>query len=249
LALPTAAAGLGVALAHAVGPRWAREVIALSAALILLRAFRSLLTPTISAAVLPIAFDVRAWSFPAVVAAICALLALYCIWILPAAADRPATAGPAPVLTVVGWVLIAAWIVLAGPVLSLPAAALAAPLFVATFEWLLRSDRAAAAGARQWAVTVAAAALGVTLAGAVTPAWVGGVLAVTLSLALLAATSTPHPPALAVSLIPQIAGSGHPARFIAAVAVGAGALYLGASCAHRVSVGPLGRRGDRTGDS
>lgn len=70
---------------------------------------------------------------------------------------------------------------------------MAPPLFVATFEWLARSDRPAALGARLWAVTVAAAA-GATGAHFVHPSWVGGaVAAVCVTLALPAATGTPHP--------------------------------------------------------
>lgn len=135
--------------------------------------------------------------------------------------------------------MVASWIVLAGPVLHLPAAALSPPLFVATFEWLPRAERTAVLGCRQWAVTATAAALGVILAHLIDPPWVGGVAALGATWAAMAVTDTVHPPALAVALIPQITGADHPARFVAAVAVGAALLYSTASAFHYLAVRPF----------
>lgn len=51
----------------------------------------------------------------------------------------------------------------------------------------------------------------------------------------MAITATAHPPALAIALLPQIAGAGHPARFVAAVAGGAAVLYLSGTAAHHLA--------------
>jgi CBS-domain-containing membrane protein len=57
--------------------------------------------------------------------------------------------------------------------------------------------------------------------------WLAGSLAVVATLGLMVVLATPHPPALAIALIPQILQTSDPASFTAAVAVGAAALYLG----------------------
>lgn len=242
LVVPAFAAGLGVALARLAGPAWVRELVAMTAALVLLRLLRSRLAPVISAAMLPVVFDIRSWSFVAGVAAIGAVLAVF------AAANRepaaPTEPGRKPGLmfrgsgaaptgpTLLGWMLVGIWVIVAGPVLHLPAPAVAPPLFVATFEWLARSQRSAALGLAQWAATVAAAGFGAAFAYTIHPEWVGGCVAVTLALALLVIASVPHPPALAVALIPQVAGADHPVRFVAAVTLGSAVLYAAASVAH-----------------
>jgi len=56
--LPAACAALGVALVHAAVPRWVGEIAALTGAFVLLAVLRSRLTPSISAAVFPLVFDV-----------------------------------------------------------------------------------------------------------------------------------------------------------------------------------------------
>lgn len=67
------------------------------------------------------------------------------------------------------------------------------------------------------------------------PAWVGGAVALTATMAVMAATATAHPPALAIALLPQIAGAGQPARFVSAVAGGAAALYLSGTAANHLA--------------
>jgi hypothetical protein len=64
---------------------------------------------------------------------------------------------------------------------------------------------------------------------------VGGLVAVAVVLVLFAAFSGPHPPALAICLIPQVAREStiRPAHFVTALAVGAAVLYLGANIFHR----------------
>ena len=230
-ALPAAAA-LGVGLAHLPGPVYAYQIAALTAVLAGLRLLGSAVTPTISAAMLPLVFGLRDWTFVAAVAAIAAVLAVAaCVQTRP---PGPATetlpAGP----VLAGWAIAASWVIVAGPVLHLPAAALAPPLIVATFEWLGHPDRSAALGARQWAITVAAAATGATLAHYIHPAWLGGAVALAATVSVMAITATAHPPALAIALLPQIAGTGHPALFVAAVAGGAAVLYLSGTAAHRL---------------
>lgn len=242
LVAPAAAAGLGVALARMGGPTWVRELVAMTAALVLLRLLRSRLAPVISAAMLPVVFGIRSWSFVAAVAAIGAVLAAF----ETATRAQPGPSEPggqrdlmwrgraaAPIgPTFLGAILAAMWVVIAGPVLHLPPPAVAPPLFVATFEWLARSQRSAAIGLAQWAATIAAAGLGAALAYTIHPEWMGGCVAVTLAVVLLVGASVPHPPALAVALIPQVGGAGHPARFVAAVTIGSAALYTAASVAH-----------------
>lgn len=137
------------------------------------------------------------------------------------------------------WAVLASWILLGGPILALPAAALAPPLLVAAVEWLAGTDRSAATGVRHWLMIVGAAALGVTGASAVDPPWVGGVMALAATLVLfgLVSSSAPHPPALAICLIPQVTGVSSPAVFVASIAGGAAVLYVVASIVHPLTVG------------
>lgn len=229
VALPAAAA-LGVGLAQLPGPAWAYEIAALTSVLAGLRLLGSALTPAISAAMLPLVFGLRDWTFVAPVAGLAAVLAV-------TARRQGRPSGPVAELMPAGpvragWAIAATWIMVAGPVLRLPATALAPPLIVATFEWLGHPDRSAALGARQWAVTVAAAATGVVLAHYIQPPWVGGAMALAATVSVMAITATAHPPALAIALLPQIAGAADPARFVASVAGGAAVLYLSGTVCH-----------------
>src|SRR5204863_8732321 len=57
--------------------------------------------------------------------------------------------------------------------------------------------------------------------------WVAGIFAVCATLGLMRLLATPHAPALAIALIPQILGTSDPLHYAASVAIGAAALYGG----------------------
>ena len=235
--LPPACASIGVALVGLDTPRWAGELIALSLAFIILHVARSRLTPSISAAVFPLVFGVHSWTYPITVMVISTGLAgVIMVRRRHGQGPRPATRDRLPRRSALtAWAIAATWIVIAGPALRLGAGAVAPPLIVAMVEWIAGSDRSAATGLRHWSVLVAAAGVGALAVQHITPAWVGGLIATGIVLTLFATFSGPHPPALAICLIPQVArGPGvNPLHFVAALAIGAAVLYVGASVVHR----------------
>lgn len=72
-----------------------------------------------------------------------------------------------PGVAAVAWLVIVAWIHIGGPLLALPAAVLAPPLFVSVLEWLGPGNPSAGDGLRRWALLVGAA-----LFGSVTARWI-----------------------------------------------------------------------------
>ena len=204
-------------------------ILAVTLGLLGLQALGTRLAPALSAAVLPIVFDVRAWSYPAAVLVISLVVAVGMAW-------RHAILAPAPAegvhryawRTLAGaWLVITLWILAGGSWLALSAVALAPPLFVSALEWLARGTLTAPEGARRWAVLVGAGVAGSGAVALVPLAWLAGALAIVATIALMRLLATPHPPALAIALIAQILDASAPLAFALAVAAGAGALYLG----------------------
>jgi hypothetical protein len=214
------------------GPVWAAEICAVTAALLGLQALRSRIAPALSAAVLPVVFGVTSWIYPATVLVTCLLIVATVSSSRPPADDRGGRGAiPAWQWAVVsgGWLVICAWILIAGPLLSLPAVTVAPPLLVSALDWLARDARRLTDGVRRWSLLVGAALLGsvaARLAPGLLLAGLGGVAATLLLVRLLA---TRHAPALAVSLIPLIGGPSDPWHFTRAIAIGAAALYIGAT--------------------
>jgi hypothetical protein len=229
LALPPLCAGIGLAVLHLHLAPWIGEITAVSAALACLQLLSSRLTPAISAAALPVAFGVGSLLFLATVS--CISIALAVATMLrsrrPDAGHlRPISRIPAA-SAVGAWAASGLWIIVAVPLLGLGAAAVAPPLIVALTERLSGPDRSALTSARHWTVLVMAAALGALAVGGVVASALGGVVAVALVLAAFAYFSGPHPPALAICLIPQIAEV-HGVAYVFDVAIGALALYSAA---------------------
>lgn len=108
-------------------------------------------------------FGVRSWTYPAVVLATCLLI----VAILSSSPRHASNAGGVLKphswrwdVVIGGWLMICTWILTAGPLLSLPTAALAPPMFVSAFAWLARDDRTLPDGIRRWSVLVGAALAG-----------------------------------------------------------------------------------------
>ena len=219
--LPPLFALAGVLMGRAGLSREAALILTVALALVALHAFDTRLAPAMSAAALPIVFDVRAWSYPLAVLAISVVVAIA----MKAVPDGPGRYAWRVAAT--AWLVIATWVLVAGGVLGLAAAALSPPLFVSALEWLGRKPVAWRDGVRRWAVLAGAALAGSVAVQVVAVSWLAGSLAVVATLGLMAVLATPHPPALAIALIPQILESSDPASFTAAVAAGAAALYLG----------------------
>lgn len=232
--LPPLCALVGVLLTQSDLPTWLAALAGTAAALVVLQVCDSRLAPALSAAVLPIVFGVRAWSYPLAVLVVCAAVVAAMPW-LERRGEAPSVRAaegsgryPWPIVTGAGAV-IAAWILAGGELLALSAAALAPPLFVSALEWLgQRAECTPLRGLRRWTVLVGAALAGSAALALVPVAWLAGCLAVAVTLALMRAIATAHPPALAIALIPQILEppARDPVGYTLAIAAGAGALFL-----------------------
>ncbi|MDX6690184.1 MAG: hypothetical protein QOG15_1641 [Solirubrobacteraceae bacterium] len=245
LVLPPLCAAAGVALVDADVPRWAAEIAGVTFGLLVLQAFDSRLAPALSAVVLPIVFGIDEWSYPLAVLVVCAAIAA--LWGLihhPAARrldDVLPERYPWPVAAA-SWLVVVVWILVAGRLLELSAVVLAPPLFVSALEWLGRGDLRVSDGARRGALLTGAGLAGSLAAELVSAAWVAGTLAVCVTLALMWLLATPHPPALAIAIIPQILGAPDAWRYTTSIAAGAGALYLGVFAAAQAYSRTRGRR-------
>jgi hypothetical protein len=196
------------------------------------------LAPCLSAAMFPVVFGIRSWVFPAAVAVICAVLALVHA-ALPGGRARHPVPPRLPARLVTAYALAAAgWIVAVHLLPGAPAALLAPPVFVSGLEWTAGGRHTPAAGARRWGLLTAAALAGgcaALLAGPL-PSWAAGSLAVLAAALATRLLADPHPPALAVSLIPFVLHRPDPLTFTAAVAV-TGAVLLLAGAAVTASGG------------
>lgn len=238
LALPPLCAAAGVLLAGADMPRWVAEVAGVSFGLLALQAFDSRLAPALSAAALPIVFGIDEWSYPAAVLAICAVVAALWALVRHPAARRLDDVLPERypwAIAAAAWSVVVAWILIGGQLLELSAVVLAPPMFVSALEWLGRGDLVAGDGVRRWALLVGAGLAGSVAAQLISVGWIAGVLAVCATLALMWLLTTPHPPALAVALLPQILGSSEPWSYTTSIAAGAAALYVGVFAADRAT--------------
>ncbi len=222
---------IGVLVERSDLPTWVAVSAAAVAALLVLHACDSRLVPALSAAVLPVVFDVRAWSYPLAVLVICAVVAAAMPWLVPprVTGSRHATGRYPGSIVGAGAAIITAWAIVAGELAGLSAAVLAPPLLVSALEWLGQQDaRRAHAGLRRCALLVGAALAGSVAVPIIPVAWIAGCLAVAVTVGLMRVLATWHPPALAIALIPLILAS--PARdpldFTLAIATGAGVLYL-----------------------
>jgi hypothetical protein len=227
VALPSLCAVIGHFLAQMTWAPWAGEICAVSAALLVLRALRSRVAPALSAAVLPVVFGVRSWMYPAAVVITCAVIVAV-VTLSSRRDDQQTSVSSAWQWDVVvgAWVMICSWILIAGPILSLPIAAVAPPLFVSALEWSSNDARTLARGMRRWSLVVGAALAGSVALKLAPAASIAGLAAVGVTLGLMRVLATPHAPALAISLVPLIAGPIGTWNFTIGIAVGAAALYL-----------------------
>jgi hypothetical protein len=243
--LPPLFALAGVALLRLDLPHTATLLVAVTLGLAALQAFDTQLAPALSAAALPIVFDVRAWSYPLAVLAVSLVVSAGMGW-LPrdhprlarlCAVSRPVAPGGRYGWSIIGgaWLAIGAWIVVGGELLALSSVVLTPPLFVSALEWLGRGTLSTREGARRWTLLVGAGLGGSAALALVPVAWVAGAIAIAVTLVLMVVLATPHPPALAVGLIPQIVDTASPLSFTLAIAAGAGALYAGVYVVSRVA--------------
>jgi hypothetical protein len=230
-ALPPLFAGAGVLLLRLDLPQTTALLIAVTVGLAALQAFDTRLAPALSAAALPIVFDVRDYSYPLAVLAISLVVAAGMSWLPRPEAlrcdDAPREGRYAWRVVAGAGLVICAWALVGGELLAVSAVAITPPLFVSALEWLGRGTLSAGEGLRRWALLVGAGLAGSAALELVPVGWLAGALAVLATLALMRVLSVPHPPALAIALIPQIVDTSDPLSFTLAIAVGAGALYLG----------------------
>ena len=239
--LPPAFACAGVLLQRLDLAQTTTVLVAVTAGLIALQLLDTRLAPALSAAVLPIVFDVRAWSYPLSVLVISLVVAAGM-----ARLGRPelrGLTGRYPWRVIGGaWLAISAWILAGGELLALSSVVLAPPLFVSALDWLGRETPRVQDLVRRLALIAGAALAGSGAVALVPVAWISGALAVLATLVLMRVLVTAHPPALAIALIPQILDSSGALDFALAIVAGASALYLGVWCANRVQRGRPGRK-------
>ncbi|MEA2193524.1 MAG: hypothetical protein QOI73_3645 [Solirubrobacteraceae bacterium] len=241
--LPPLFAVAGVLLLRLDLAQTTTALIAVTLGLIALALADSRLAPALSAAVLPIVFDVRAWSYPLSVLAISLVVAAAMPCFAKPGPHAAGATGRYPWRVAGGaWLAICAWILAGGELLSLSSVVLAPPLFVSALEWLGREDLRAHDGLRRWGLMIGAGLAGSGAVALVPLSWLSGSLAVIATLALMRLLRTPHPPALAIALIPQLLRTVEPLDFTLSIAAGAGALYLGVLCVERVQVAAAGRK-------
>lgn len=232
-ALPPLCAVAGTIIVRLELPFWGAAILGAAVALLALQCLDSRLAPSLSAAMLPIVFGVPDWSYPLAVLLICLVIAGAMPWL--ARRHRRAAASALPgaprgrypwAVAAAGFIVVVCWVLLGGELLALPVAALAPPLFVSALEWLGQGACTLRLGLRRWLLLVCAALAGAVAVQLVAVAWVAGTLAIAAALALMWLLATPHPPALAIALIPQILDGVDPLAYAAAIGAGAGALYL-----------------------
>jgi len=239
--LPPAFACAGVLLLRLDLSQTAAVLLAVTVGLIALGLLDTRLAPALSAAVLPIVFDVREWSYPLAVLVISLVVAAGMARLV--APEIAGSTGRYPWRIAAGaWLVISAWIVAGGELLALSSVVLAPPLFVSALEWLGRETLHVADGLRRWALLAGAALAGSCAVALVDVNWISGTLAVLATLVLMRVLATIHPPALAIALIPQILDGADPLSFTLSIAAGAGALNAGILCANRVQRGLCGRK-------
>jgi hypothetical protein len=231
--LPPLCAVAGTIIVRSGLPPAAAAILGAAVALLALQSLDSRLGPSLSATMLPIVFGVPDWSYPLAVLAICLVIAGAMPWLARRhrrGTERPLPAGgpgryPWAVATA-AFAVIASWVLLGGELLALPVAALAPPLFVSALEWLGQGACTLRRGLRRWLLLVCAALAGAVAVQLVAIAWIAGGLAIAAALALMWLLATPHPPALAIALIPQILVGVEPLAYASAIGAGAAALYL-----------------------
>ena len=231
VATPLVCAILGHFLAGTGAPAWLGEIAGVSGAFITLQICRSRVAPALAAADLPVVFGVHSWLYPAVVlAATLAIVAVAFTRPQRSAASLGEETGSWPLSTVVrGWIVICAWILTAGPVLALPAPALAPPLFVSAFDWLSTDPDLRASGPRRWALVTGAALTGSLACTLMSNPLAAGTAGIAATLGLMRLLRCSHAPALAIALIPLITGSPAPTTFTISIALGLSSLYGGAA--------------------
>lgn len=229
--LPTVCAGIGVAATRVPGPWWLVAIGVLTVVVALLQLTRCRVAPALSAAVLPVVFDVSEPEYLITVAALCTLVAVTAgrRWPTGAGVDTGSSrvalaAWPWPRIAVF-WMIGTAWIAVAAGMLALPPIVVAPPLLVATLEFVVGGSPAAS-GMRRTALLAVAGAVGGLALACIPVAWVAGTLAAAAVALLALALSEPLGPALAVSLVPFVAGIPDPLLTGTGIGLAAAVLHL-----------------------
>lgn len=228
-ALPVACALIGVVLARMPWPSWIGVIVGLTVSLALLQLTGTRVAPAMSACVLPILFRVHD---PVYVAAVVVLCGVVCVGGMRAqrGSGLPIPHAPPPgrwpwPRIIAFWIAGCGWIVAAGWVLALPVFAIAPPILVAGLEFAEATPRLHTAMRRTALLAVSAGAGGLAFEYISVPA-VAGSLAVLFVLGLSALLNEPLAPALAVSLLPAVAGGGDPWTLLLTVAAAMTATHL-----------------------
>lgn len=225
LLLPVFAAATGLAATRLPGPRWLVLVGVLTVVLALLQATRCRIGPALAVGLLPVVFDIRSLAYLAAVAVLAAAVALTC-----------GSVGPVAIVAWpwrrvgVFWLVVVGWTAVGLGVLALTPVVVAPSVLVAVLDFTLVGG-AARAGLRRCVLLVGAAAAGGASMAFIPAVTVAGTAAVAAVVLLAAALAEPLAPALAVALVPFVAGVEAPLRIAVGLATGAvllhGAIWVG----------------------
>lgn len=242
---PALGAACGVAVTIVLSSRLAAELVALTAAVVLIAALRAPIGPALSAAVLPAVAGIRSWWYVLSVCVVAAVIAAGALAgdrlaPLPSVGPDPPPARPAGRLSVT-WTVSAAWLSIAAS-LGLPLAASAPPLLASAYEWVSRGKPAdPRAAARLGAVLTAAWTAGAVVAWHVHLRAPAAAIALVIAALMMRAGRVAHPPAIAVALVPLVLGP--PASWgglVAggcSVAVAVAVLYVSGAAGVRLAAG------------
>ena len=222
--LPIAALmGMGLSVLNL--PLSLAMILGITGVLILLHVLRSLLAPSLSAALIPILFHIHSWFYPSTVLGVSIAVTVIGVLVSRSApkAPRPVILNERFALTFKFFIIAVLWISVA-TVLHLPAATLAPPLFVSTYD--------VAKGTTSFPLEVGRALLffalgftGVVMLSLMHSDAFAGLLTFTIGLSYMAIARRYHPPILSVALLALIVGHVVDWKFGLCLMVGSLSLY------------------------
>lgn len=236
--LPTLDALVGVAIARVQGIGLVGELIALAFVVLQLYLTQSRLFPLVSLTVLPVVFDITSLYYLASVAIISLFLALFSYLdrtsststakqgsiesTIPTQRSTPRQLSPVVYLSL--FVTGATWMAIVTA--HLPTYAMAPPLIVSSFEWLTDPRQHSMRGLKRRIISVTLATLLGDAAYLYAGHLAGTLIAVATITLVVYWVGDLHPPALAITLLPQLVGQHSLEEFAANILLGAIALYI-----------------------
>lgn len=232
--MPVVCATLGIAATNIAAPRWLVALAVMGVALLILQLTRTRIAPAMSAAVLPVIFGEHGFAYLITVSTVSTLLAVTARATVASPAERQAasavmapgrrTGWPWP-RVVAFWIIGSLWLTLACGLCALPPMAAAPPLLVACLEFSIGAPTAGA-GLRRVVFLTVSGFLGGMACQYIGHEWLAGTLAVAAVTLGAILVNQSLPPAMAVAIVPIVAGSHNAVHAGLSVGLGAAALHL-----------------------